>query len=260
MQTPTESQSNFNTLASNLSSKFSDSPPTSSPPSLHYKRTRSPDHSYPPTNKPKHAILIPIPNRNKPEKTYAWVDYLDPLGPGPNTLTKFTAPSPEHYPVRIVTPKLDPNDDLSGHGWALPQRWEYTPWEKLKQLITGRQPAILCKSESTRIWCDLCHRRSLLLYIGKEVSLGGGWGKGPLTHIIQHEDDSVVAQVAGPNIRTPSNTAKVRIPISKIHLTREARVTRWYLKLRGTIKSAPRTPEAEEDADEEDGEDQEATT
>ncbi|KAK7686095.1 hypothetical protein QCA50_010907 [Cerrena zonata] len=264
---------NFDTLTSTLSSKFSDSPPPSHPPSLHHTSDRTQNspaltrnnsnHSYPPStanlNPPVTTILIPIPNRNSPHRAYAWVNYLDPLGPGPNTPTKHVAPSPERYPVRISTPKFNKNDDLSGHGWSLIYRWEYNTWDKLKRATAGNKPLILCKTDSPHIWCDICSRRNLLLYIGGEVNLGGGWGNGSLTRIIRHEAEFVVVRAEGPNIRTPSNSAKVRIPIDKFHLTRKARLTRWYLKLRGTIKTAPITPEVTEEPEREERENQVAT-
>lgn len=225
---------NYDTLTSLSRSKFSDS---QTPP-------------YTPPNTPNTSSLalesdpqafIQIPYRNNQQRIFAWVHPLDHFGPGPNTQTRYTVPSPEFYPINILVPTHTPADveNVPRHIWDRQSQLEYLTWSKFKGIITGKRPVVLCGDERWSTTCPICRHRSELLYVGREVEIGGDWGKGKIAEVIGHETEHVIAKVRGPEVRTNSQTAKIRIPITSFHLGRLSRLHRKFLAMRRKLRDAP---------------------
>lgn len=234
--------SGSNTLTSIPQSKFSDSN-SPSPPS-----SPIPTPLSLPADQTDAHKLIPIPSRRHPDITFAWVNQTDRMGPGPNTPTQFTKPTPENYPINIWTPPPTVLSNNEKHWLSRARQWSFFNKNKLWDLIVGTKPVILCGGTNNFLTaCKICRRRIEKLHIGGEAAIGGGWGKGVIMEIIRQEKDHVVVWIEGPHVHTKSGKAKARIPIKMFHLPRGVKLHRYYLNIRGHLPDAPSAPTAKAD-------------
>ncbi|KAK7691422.1 hypothetical protein QCA50_004821 [Cerrena zonata] len=229
----------FDTLISLPRSKFSDSSSSSE------RTTPEPPHTSLTSEPQQNHNLIPIPNRKHENKIFAWVDQTDPEGPGPNSPTQFTTPSPEYYPISIWTPQPTKIPNTEKHWWERTRQLRFLTREQLRDLVMGDRPVILCGGRAEFVTCKICRRRNDQLFVGCEANIGGNWGKGVITKITRQERAHVVVLVEGADVNTNSRTAKARIRIEMFHLSRTERLKCLYLRLSRNLREAASSPMVE---------------
>ena len=231
---PTEKNSNMyslnskisqNTLASLPASKFSDSETSLEQPT--------------PTPSSISVHHIAVPDRLDNTITFAWAVADDHFGPGVNTPTQYTAPTPKDYPISIFIRKPNPSVLESKHRWNVSERIRRITWKKVWHTITGTAPVSPCYYQGHFYACGTCRERQNFLWVGKEVEIGGHWGSGKITSIIGHESNHLVVEITGKGILTATNTALARIPVEAFFLTRKDKLRRRFLMWRGKVPPSP---------------------
>ncbi|KAK7676953.1 hypothetical protein QCA50_020071 [Cerrena zonata] len=229
------------TLVSIPQSKFSDS---ISPPS-----TPVQSQSNLITNPENDPNLVSIPYHKQDEIVFAWANQLDPHGPGPNSATKFTPPSPEFYPISIWTPPPIESTGAEKHWWEKSRQIRNLTWDQACDIITGKHPVVLCGGRASYVECKKCRRENEKFFIGGEASIGGNWGTGVISEIIGNEESHVVVLIEGPHVHTKSNCAKARIATKSFHFGRIDKCKRLYLRMCGKLPDAPSVPMASAEED-----------